>query len=313
MLIDYRRQLSPEERKTFDRIKEVLCSIEPQVGIALKEHRKKSTRWYPHEILNWGDGQDYNKIPWRPEQCKLSPDMVLALETNLLTEDNLPYYHAQIQEMVDAGGVWQEWNRLWTAEEATHAAAIRDYFYLNRVMDPVEMEKNRIAVMEYGFDREFLNPLEVFAYTSAQELATRVSHLKTGQRADEEILAKLLSLVSRDENFHFIFYRKVVKEVLEICPELMLPAINNQFYSFQMPGVGMNKYELRQQVIANAGIYGVREHRDQVIRPLLSYWEIERITGLSPELSRIQQRILKLDKVLTRLVEKQEQTPRKSD
>lgn len=313
MLIDYRVQLTSEERKRLDAIKEVLKAIEPQVKQLLANHREKSKRWYPHEIVPWGRGQDFIEVPWREEQASLRPEIVLALETNLLTEDNLPYYHAQIQDMMDPGSIWQDWNRLWTTEEANHAVAMRDYLYLMRVMDPKKIEDNRLAVMEGGWDRDFADPLEIFAYTSAQELATRISHLRTGQRADEPIILKLLTLISRDENFHHIFYRSVVKAVLEFTPELMLPALMKQLYSFEMPGSAMSNFELRQAMISDAGIYGVREHRDLVMMPLLRYWDIDKLCGLSPESRKIQERILRLEKVLDRMVEKQEKRPGKTD
>jgi len=159
----------------------------------------------------------------------------------------------------------------------------------------------------------FGDPLELFAYTSAQELATRVSHQRTGQKADEPILAKLMTLVARDENFHYVFYRGVVKAALAIAPALMLPALATQLYSFAMPGTGMTQFELRQATIANAGIYGAREHRELVIAPLLDFLEIEGLTGLAPETVKVQERILRLDKVLARLVERQDRLLRKSD
>jgi acyl-[acyl-carrier-protein] desaturase len=168
-------------------------------------------------------------------------------------------------------------------------------------------------MMEEGFDRDFGCPLEIFAYTAAQELATRISHLRTGQRSDEPIALELCTRIATDENFHFIFYRGVVTEVLAIAPELMLPALMNQLYSFSMPGTGMKKFELRQAVIANAGIYGAREHRDQVIKPLLKHWQIEKITGLKPETQKVQQRLLKLPKLLDRMVERQEKSVTKTD
>jgi len=313
MFIEYGREISPEQSKRFDVIIEVMKAIEPQVEGLLADHLEKSRRWYPHEVVPWGEGVDYIEKPWKEEQNSLRPEVVLALETNLLTEDNLPFYHAQIAAVVDRDSVWGEWNRLWTAEEGGHAAAMRDYLFLMRVMDPVLIEQNRLAYMRQGFQRDFADPLEVFAYTSAQELATRISHLRAGQKADEPIILKILQLISRDENFHYIFYRSVVKEILAIAPELMLPAIVNQFYSFEMPGSNMSGFELRLATIANEGIYGAREHRDLVIMPVINYWKISELTGLSPESQKAQERILKLEKILDRMVERQERKSRKTD
>lgn len=313
MLVDYREHISPERRKHLDAIKDALKSIEGEVRVMFEDHKTNSRRWYPHEILPWGAGQDYNEVPWSEAQVKVSPDIVMAFETNLLTEDNLPYYHAEIAQMMDKNSIWQEWNRRWTAEEGMHGAAMRDYLYLTRAVEPYEMEQNRLAVMEQGFDRNFDNPLEIFSYTAAQELATRISHLRCGQKADEPIALKLLTLIARDENFHYVFYRGVCAHILKIAPELMLPAMVNQLYSFEMPGSAMSNFEIRQAVIADAGIYGAREHRDQVIRPLMKFWKIDELTGLSPEAQKQQERLLKLDKLLTRLVERQERRQRKTD
>ena len=313
MLIDYRRRLSPDEVKHLDACKDALTSVEPQVRELLEDHRRNSRRWYPHEVLPWGRGQDYREVPWSKEHSPLRPECVIAVETNLLTEDNLPYYHSHLERFLDHSGVWKEWNRLWTAEEAKHGETLRDYLYLLRVMDPVQIEDHRYGIMEQGWDRAFGDPLELFAYTAAQELATRISHLRTGQRCDEEVALKLLTHIARDENFHFVFYRGVCRAVLQVAPDLMLPAIMKQLYSFEMPGAGMDSFELRQLTIANAGIYGVREHRDQVVLPLLKFWDIDGLTDLSPAAAKAQERILKLEKVLTRMVEKQERTPKKSE
>jgi len=313
MLIDYRIVLSAEERKHLDVCKEALYAVQPKVQEYLDNHRKNSRRWYPHEILPWGKGIDYREVPWAAEQCPLSPEIVLALETNLLTEDNLPYYHAHIERFLENSGPWKEWNRLWTSEEAQHGETIRDYLYLLRVVDPIRIVDERSSVMQAGFDRNFRDPLELFAYTSAQELATRISHLRTGQKADEPIILKLLQLVSRDENFHYIFYRSVTDDLLEIVPDITLIAIMKQLYSFEMPGTGMSNFEFRQKVIANAGIYGVREHRDLVITPLLKYWRIDERSPVTTEGKKAQDRILRLDRVLERMAEKQERSPSKTD
>jgi acyl-[acyl-carrier-protein] desaturase len=167
--------------------------------------------------------------------------------------------------------------------------------------------------MEVGFDRHFGDPLELFAYTSAQELATRVAHLRTGQKADDPALLKLLQLVARDENFHYLFYRGVTKAVLAIAPDLMLAALVKQLYSFEMPGTGMRNFEFRQATIANAAIYGAREHRDMVIEPLLAFLALDQLTGLSPSAETARDRILRLPLILGKLVERQERALTRTD
>jgi acyl-[acyl-carrier-protein] desaturase len=283
---------------------EVLLAIEPKIKTLIKSHLELSTRWMPHEVVPWGLGEDFSQKPWHPSQSPLRPEIASALETNLLTEDNLPYYHAIIAKMSPIGSALQEWTGIWTAEEATHSAVLRDYMHLMRVMDPAKLESRRLEVMKIGFHHAFSSPFEVFAYTSAQELATRISHLETGRKSEEPVLQKILSLVSRDENFHYIFYRSLVKEILSIAPHLMLPAIANQFYSFAMPGEMIEDFPARAAIIAAENIFGTLQYRDHVVKPILAYWKIDQLKGLSPELEKIQERILRLEQVLTRTIQR---------
>jgi acyl-[acyl-carrier-protein] desaturase len=295
---------SKESTADFAAINEVLKAIDPQIKVLIQNHRETSTRWMPHEVVPWGIGEDYNSKPWHPDQSPFRPEIVSVLETNLLTEDNLPYYHSIIAANIPEGSALAEWNGIWTAEEATHSAAIRDYMLLTRVMDPAVLERNRLTVMERGFHRYFGSAFELFAYTTAQELSTRISHLETGRKAQDPGLLKVLSLVSRDENFHYIFYRSVVKAILEVAPEMMLEPIANQFYSFAMPGDIMDNFSERAATFASESIFGPIEFRDHVVKPILNHWKIDQLRGLPPHLEKVQERILKLERVLTRIIER---------
>lgn len=306
MQFDYRFPPSEAQRARLDAIKAVLKAVDPRVRELVAEHRARSERWMPHELIDWGKGEDFVEKPWSPDQSPLTPNMALALETNLLTEDNLPYYHAQIEKITDEDGALREWNGLWTAEEGAHAAVIRDYALVSRALDPRRLELNRMAVVQKGFGRRFSDPLEVFAYTSAQELATRIAHQATGQKSGDPALAKIMAFVSRDENFHHVFYRALVKAVLDAAPELMLPAILNQFYSFAMPGDGFDEFERRSAVIAAEGIFSVREYRDSVVKPLVAFWGVDKLTGLAPEAEKARDRIMNLEKVLDRMIARQD-------
>ena len=72
---------------------------------------------------------------------------------NLLTEDNLPYYHNALESASAENSVWREWNGLWTAEEGQHAIAIRSYLLTSRNCDPYELEDDRMATMQSATSR----------------------------------------------------------------------------------------------------------------------------------------------------------------
>jgi hypothetical protein len=47
--------------------------------------------WYPHEQINWGEGEDFKQKAWAPEQYPIGDGVRSSIYVNLLTEDNLPY------------------------------------------------------------------------------------------------------------------------------------------------------------------------------------------------------------------------------
>lgn len=312
MRIDFFAKFTPEERRKFEEQIDLTQSVRQDVKALYDYHMANSNRWYPHVVVPWGAGVDYVEKEWTEEQASLRPEIRMALETNLLTEDNLPYYHEQLSRFLSEDEVWTKWNNRWTAEEGKHGAAIRDYLYLTRNADPVEMEDNRMMIMEAGFARPF-DPVSIFVYTAVQELATRVSHSNTGRIANEPILLNLLRLISTDENFHFIFYRGVVTAMLKLAPEIVLEAMVKELYSFNMPGVGMKDFKQRMEISADLGIYGPLEHRDQVVKPLLKYWDIENLKGLSSKAQALQEKTLKVIKLLDRVVEARDRKKKKSD
>jgi acyl-[acyl-carrier-protein] desaturase len=118
---------------------------------------------------------------------------------------------------------------------------------------------------------------------SFQELATRVSHRNTGRRSGDPIAEKLLARIAMDENLHMIFYRNLVKTALEIAPSQTLQAITDEVVGFVMPGSVVPGFARKAVQIAQAGIYDLRIHRDEVIMPLVRHWRIFEIEGLDAE------------------------------
>ena len=101
--------------------------------------------WFPHEYVPWSDGRNFDGPlggdPWRVEDSQMPDVARSALIVNLLTEDNLPSYHHEIATLFGRDGAWGDWVHRWTAEEGRHGIAIRDYLLVNRVVDPVALER----------------------------------------------------------------------------------------------------------------------------------------------------------------------------
>jgi acyl-[acyl-carrier-protein] desaturase len=136
--------------------------------------------------------------------------------------------------------------------------------------------------LQTGYDSGQKSILEVMAYVSFQELATRISHRNTGKVCDDPAADKLLARVAADENLHMIFYRDLVSDALQVAPSEMVQAIAHEVRTFQMPGTGIQDFLQKAKQIAKAGIYDLRIHHDEVIWPLLRKWEFFELEGLTP-------------------------------
>jgi acyl-[acyl-carrier protein] desaturase len=221
--------------------------------------------------------------PWSIEQSKLSPIARTALELNLLTEDNLPSYHAELGDTFGRQGAWGVWVNRWTAEEGRHAYCIRDYLLVTRGIDPEHLEQARMATLQAGFGSGGKLLLNACAYVSFQELATRVAHRNTGRYSADPIAERLLARIAMDENLHMVFYRNLVNAALEIAPNQTLRAITDEVTGFVMPGSVIPGFARKAAQVAQAGIYDLRIHHDDVIMPLVRHWRIFETEGLDAE------------------------------
>jgi acyl-[acyl-carrier-protein] desaturase len=261
----------------------LLLDLEPTVEANLNRHLDAAVDWLPHEYVPWGQGRDFGDLggePWDPEQSRVTPIARTALEVNLLTEDNLPSYHREIERSFGREGAWGTWVHRWTAEEGRHAICIRDYLLVTRAVDPVALEQGRMTTMQAGYDSGDKPLLHIFAYVSFQELATRLSHRNTGRYTEDPIAERLLSRVAKDENLHMIFYRNLVTAALQERPDEMVRAIADEVMAFEMPGSVIPGFVRKAAQIASAGIYDLRIHHDEVVWPLLRYWRVFDLEGL---------------------------------
>jgi acyl-[acyl-carrier-protein] desaturase len=264
---------------------QLLAELTPTAERLLERHLASAKEWFPHELVPWSQGRDFEDgYEWSAEEVSLSDTVRSALFVNLLTEDNLPYYFRTIEAMFGRDSAWGEWSRRWTAEEGRHSIVIRDYLTVTRSIDPVHLERARMAQVCSGQVPEPETPHDGFVYVALQELATRIAHHNTGKVLDDRAGYEVMRKVASDENRHHLFYRDMVSEALHVDPSGMVCAIERQVRTFEMPGTGILDFEAHAKAIAKAGIYDFAAHHDQILVPVvLRHWGIEGIDGLSPE------------------------------
>jgi acyl-[acyl-carrier-protein] desaturase len=296
----------------------LIHELMPAAERLMERHASSSKEWFPHLYVPWSRARDFEEgQDWDPAEFPL-PDAVRdALFVNLLTEDNLPYYF-HIIEIILGPGVWGEWLRRWTAEEQRHSIVIRDYLTVTRAIDPVELERGRMAQVSGAVVPYLPTAPDVLVYVALQELATRICHRNTGKLLGDPVGYEVMARVAADENLHYLFYRDVVSDALELDPSAVVMAIDRQVREFEMPGTGIPNFSALAGSIARAGIYDLVLHYDQVLVPaVLRHWKVEEIEGLSTEAEEARTRLLafmaRLESISRRLVQRRQAAEAQSE
>ena len=288
----------------------LLAELEPVAGKLYDRHDKTAKEWFPHELVPWSRGRDFEPgVEWEPDELAPPPPVRSALFVNLLTEDNLPYYSMEIHEMFGAGGAWGEWARRWTAEEGRHSIVMRDWMTVTRAVDPVDLERGRMAQVSGGIVPHPQTAIRGLVYVTLQELATRISHYNTGKFLTDKFGEDIMKRVAADENLHYLFYRDMATAALELDPSQTVIAIEAEVREFAMPGVGIPNFDAHAKAIAKHQIYDMAIHHDKILVPVvLNHWKVEELTGLSSEAEvardKLVQRIGRIGKAARRLRER---------
>src|SRR4051812_1776112 len=263
----------------------LLNELEPVAARLLDAHLDSSKEWFPHDLVPWERASaDDPRQPWSEDAAPMDPAVRSSLFVNLLTEDNLPYYFRTIEELFGRDSAWGVWVRRWTAEEGRHSIVLRDYMTVTRALDPIALERARMAQVECGQVPEPTSAQHGLVYVALQELATRVSHHNTGKLLDDPAGREVMKRVASDENRHYLFYRGLADAAFEIDPSGMMLAVEHEVRTFEMPGTGIIDFSQHAKAIARAGIYDFNIHYEQILLPVvLRHWNIEARTGLTPE------------------------------
>jgi acyl-[acyl-carrier-protein] desaturase len=294
----------------------MLLELEPTVAAELDRHLSVAKEWFPHQYVPWSQGRDFDGPmegeAWSPDDSAISPAAREALVVNLLTEDNLPGYHREISTIFGRDGAWGTWVDRWTAEENRHGIVIRDYLTVTRAVDPVALERARMRHMQGGYQADHGDKmLHGLAYVAFQELATRVSHRNTGTASGDPLCERMLTRVAADENLHMLFYRNLLAAAFELAPDETMRAVTDVVTGFQMPGHTIDGFLRKSVAIANAGIYDLRVHLDDVVTPVLRQWRVFEIEGLGADGDRAREELSEflrgLDVAATRFTERREE------
>jgi len=272
----------------------LLSELEPTAAQLLDTHLASAREWFPHELVPWDRAADHEpRQPWSDDDHRLDPGVRSSLFVNLLTEDNLPYYFRTIETLFGRDSAWGTWVRRWTAEEGRHSIVLRDYLTVTGALDPVALERARMAQVERGETPEIDSVADGIVYVTLQELATRIAHHNTGKALVDRDGYEVMKRVAADENRHYLFYRGLGTAALDVDPSAMVVAMERQVRTFAMPGTGIVDFEAHARAIATAGIYDFTIHHDAVLVPVIvRHWDLEHLQGLDAEAEAARDRLV---------------------
>ncbi len=301
---------------------DVMRSLEDDVSKALPSLlRSPDENWQPSEFMPdftlEGAGDVLAEL--QQESKGLSADVMTMLIGNTITEEALPTYASWIFTQQGMGSVgadrnpWSAWSRAWCAEENRHGDVLAQYLYLSGRVNMREVEITIQHLISDGMDVGAADdPYKFFVYTSFQEVATLISHRNIASMAEAAGAPKLVQLCKRvagDEGRHAKAYQFFFKKFLERDPdEALLAFLYMMKYQITMPAMNMResgeaagqKFKEFEVVAQRSGVYTTADYLS-ILKQLLVVWDIEHLTGLSPEAAKAQDYLCKLPNRYERL------------
>jgi len=290
---------------------DLLTEIAPDVERLYNRHLEAPRLWYPHEQIDWGQGQNFGTHPWSETDYPIADGVRSSIYVNLLTEDNLPYYTSTLLAHAPKDHPIRDWNHQWTMEENRHAMVMRDWVHVTRCIDPTLLEDGRRVQMTTAEVPQPDTFADLISYVAFQERATQIAHRNTGAKLpkDDKMGRNVLALVAGDETKHYLFYRDLALAAFAIDPSTMMVAAAKQITNFAMPGTGIPSFSRHAVRIAREGIYGLNQFLKDVLTPVLELWDVGHITNLSEEGEKAR---IEIDALVTKIGETIERMAQKA-
>ncbi|MEV6278070.1 acyl-ACP desaturase [Nocardia sp. NPDC051832] len=265
--------------------RELLDALADEVDLILNRHIATADGWQPHDYVPFDDGRNFRFLggnDWEPGQSELSEVAKLALTVSVLIADNLPAFHRELGKHLRIGPWWR-WVGRWTAEENRHEIMIRNYLMVTRAVDPVELERARMAHMTTGFSRPPMHLLDVLAECAIEEAASAIRHRNTAALNENPLVTAMSERIAVDDEMQSVVFAELIGAAFAIAPDQTMRAIADRVAGFTVPSVTLPDGRSSDEVLAAAGIYDPAKQDELVFAPLLRRWNVFERTDLGAE------------------------------
>jgi acyl-[acyl-carrier-protein] desaturase len=305
---------------------EVMQTLEKNIDTFLDKFLIASEKiWQPSDFLPNPQGDNFiEEVKEIREISKdLPDDFWVTLVGDMITEEALPTYESWLldldgimQHSENGDNGWAGWIRKWTGEENRHWDVLNKYIYLSGRVNMREVEVTTQHLIADGFDiGTSRDPYKNFVYTSFQELATFVSHnnvTKIARKAGMKSLANMCRRIGGDEMRHHQAYTEFVNQIFAIDPsEMMLACLYMMKHKIVMPAMHLREsfgskgslFENFSDAAQRMRVYTSFDYVE-IIRKLNSLWNIDKITGLTPEVDKARVYLMKFPDIMQRIAER---------
>lgn len=259
-------------------------------------------RWYvsrSQKTRNWNPNTDFD---WRNLRTDHSEKLNTILEGFFAVEQYVPDYVLTLLQVIRRSYGRSHFHIRWGAEEEKHSDLWENALLFSRFRTPQWIEEYKETLRSQSWELPWDSPLHMIFYTVIQERATQVNYLNTGliargknelpdyQNAEDPVLAHASQVIAIDEAAHYNFFLEGARLFLYYYPAQALEALQDVIHYFAMPaGNLIPNYDKFAEVVAQAGVYGPREHLRDVLDIALKNLGVEGRRALQRGIKRIRE------------------------
>lgn len=259
-------------------------------------------RWYvsrSQKTRNWNPNTDFD---WRNLRTDHSEKLNTILEGFFAVEQYVPDYVLTLLQVIRQSYGRSHFHIRWGAEEEKHSDLWENALLFSRFRTPEWIEDYKQTLRSQSWELPWDSPLHMIFYTVIQERATQVNYLNTGliargknelpdfENAEDPVLAHASQVISIDEAAHYNFFLEGARLFLYYYPAQALEALQDVIQYFAMPaGNLIPNYDKFAEVVAQAGVYGPREHLKDVLDIALKNMGVEGRRALQRGIKRIRE------------------------
>ncbi len=248
-----------------------------------------------HERQSWSLSDQLDVSPEAIRIEDLEDTDLFVVESAMLVESNNPDYVAGLLDYFEADEHACDFIMMWAIEEWKHYYVLRDYLAkvqtalqtqeapnasgLREIVETALSEKvddvRNASHANWGIPEHYL-PVQVVSSTTLQEFVTAEFYRNHARHTKEPVLARIETLLAKDETRHEMFYESKMFDMLKAHPE-QRPKLIEALKEFGMPGGYLiDQFDERQAAMERAA-FPTRSARTSAFKRLFA--KLERMVG----------------------------------